>query len=75
MPYPAYSPDLSPYDFFLFGYLKDKLIDKQHSTLKELFAEVAMLILETPSDLISRVFANWQERLQKCRDMQGNQIE
>jgi hypothetical protein len=67
MPHPGDSPDLSPCDFFLFlfGYLKDKLIDKQYSTPEELFAEVAMIISEIPNDLISRVFATRQERLQK----------
>jgi hypothetical protein len=25
VPHPAYSPDLAPSDFFLFGYLKSKL--------------------------------------------------
>jgi histone-lysine N-methyltransferase SETMAR len=75
MPHPAYSPDLSPCDFFLFGYLKDKLIDKQYTTPEELFSEVTTIISEIPSDLISRVFATWQERLQKCCDMRGNYIE
>jgi hypothetical protein len=75
MPHPAYSPDLSSCDFFLFGYLKDKLIDRQYTTPEELFSEVTTIISEIPSDLISRVFATWQERLQKRRDMRGNYIE
>jgi hypothetical protein len=75
MPHPAYSPDLSPCDFFLFGCLKDKLIDKEYATTEELFAEAAMMISERPSDLISRVFATLQERLQQCCDMRGNYIE
>jgi hypothetical protein len=37
---PAHSPDLSPCDFFLFGALNDKLINKQYARPKELFAEV-----------------------------------
>jgi hypothetical protein len=69
MPHPASTPDLSPCDFFLFGYLKDKFIDKQYATPDELFADVAMIISEIPSDLISRVFATWPERLQKYCDM------
>jgi histone-lysine N-methyltransferase SETMAR len=39
-PHPAYSPDLSPCDFFLFWHLKDKLIDKQYTTPEEQFAVV-----------------------------------
>jgi hypothetical protein len=75
MPHPAYSLDLSPWDFFLFGYLKNKLIDKQYTTPEELFSEVTTIISEIPSDLISRVFTTLQERLQKCCDMRGNYIE
>jgi hypothetical protein len=45
------------------------LIDEQYAMPKELFAEVAMIISEIPSDLISRVFVTWQERLQKCYDI------
>jgi hypothetical protein len=40
------------------------LIDKQYATPEELFAEVAMIISEIQSDMISRVFATWKERLQ-----------
>jgi hypothetical protein len=75
MPHPAYSPDLSPCDFFLFGYLKEKLIDKQHTPPEELFVEVTSVISKFPSDLISRVFATWQGRVQKCWDMRWNYIE
>jgi hypothetical protein len=74
MPHRAYSPHLSPCDFFLFGYLKEKLIDKQYTPPEELFAEVTTIISEIPSDLISRVFATWQERLQKCCDRREKYI-
>jgi hypothetical protein len=75
MPHPAYSPDLSPCDFFLFGYLKDKLIDREYATPEELFTEVETTISEIPSDMISRVFLTWQERLRKYMEMRGNYIE
>jgi transposase len=75
MPHPVYSPDLSPCDFFLFGYLKDRLVDKRYTTPEELFSEVETIISEIPNDMISRVFLTWQERLQKCIDMRGNYIE
>jgi histone-lysine N-methyltransferase SETMAR len=32
LPHPAYSPHLAPSDFFLFGYLKDKLRGKKFMT-------------------------------------------
>jgi hypothetical protein len=57
MRHPAYSPDRSPCDFFLCGYLKDKVIDKQYTTPEELSAEVTTILSGIPSDLTSRVFA------------------
>jgi hypothetical protein len=75
MPRPAYSPDLSPCNFFLFGYLKDKLIDKVYGTPEEVFREVETIISEILSDMISRVFLTWQERLRKCIEMQENYVE
>jgi hypothetical protein len=75
MPHPTYRPDLSFWAFFLFGRLKDKLIDRQYATLEELFGEVTLIVLEALTDLISRLFATWQERLQKFCNMQGKQIE
>jgi hypothetical protein len=56
MPHQVYRPDRSPCDFFLFGYLKDKLIGKAYTMPEELFSEVEKIIPEIPSDMISRVF-------------------
>jgi hypothetical protein len=75
IPHPAYSPALSPCDFFIFGYIKNKVIDKQYTPPEGLFAEVTTIVSEIASDLISRVFATWQERVQKCCDMRGNYLE
>jgi hypothetical protein len=77
MPHRAYSPDPSPYDVLLFGYLKDTLIDKadRNRTREERLSEVETIIFELPSDRISRVFLTWQERLRKCIEMQGNSVQ
>jgi hypothetical protein len=76
MPHPAYGPDRSPCDFFLFGCLKDKFIDKAYTnrTREELFRGAMTVISEIPNGRISRVFLTWQERLRKCMEMQGNCI-
>jgi hypothetical protein len=51
------------------------LIDKEYTTPEELFTKVEKIISEIPSDMISRVFLTWQERLRKSIDMRGNYIE
>jgi hypothetical protein len=53
---------------------RDRLIDKHYAAPEELFAEVAMIISEIPSDLISRVFATWQERLQNAVICEGTTL-
>jgi hypothetical protein len=77
MYHPAYSPDPSPCNLFLFGYLKDELIDEgcRNRTPEDLSREVEMIISEIQSDMISRVFLTWQKRLRKCIEIQGNDVE
>jgi hypothetical protein len=57
MTHPVYKSERSPCFFFLFGYLKNKFIDKQFATPEELFSEVETTISGRPSDMISWVFA------------------
>jgi hypothetical protein len=75
MPHPPYTPVPSLCDFFLFGYLKDKLIDKAYIMPEELLNEVETIISVIPSDMILSVCLTWHERLRKCIEMQGNHIE
>jgi hypothetical protein len=63
MPRPGCNPDQSPRDIFLFRYLNEKSLGKQSTTPGEWFSGVETIISEIPSDLSSRVFATWQERL------------
>jgi hypothetical protein len=56
-------------------YLKDKFIPKQYATPQELTSGMEMITSEIRSDLISRAFTTWQERLQQRCDMRWNHIE
>jgi hypothetical protein len=75
MPHPVRSRNRSRCEFFLFGYLKHKLIDKAERTPEELFRDVETIISEITSDMISRGFLTQHERLRKRNEMQGNYIE
>lgn len=44
----SYSPDLSPKDFLLFPFLKNKLRDQRYSAFEETVNACRMHILETP---------------------------
>jgi hypothetical protein len=66
MDQPAYSPDLVPCDFLLFGYLKQYVRDAQFSTEQEP-ANVFIGFLEAISPRPwSIVFENWKGRFQTC---------
>jgi hypothetical protein len=58
IPYPSYSPNLAPYDFFLFPKIKLKLKGRRFDTTEEIHAE-SQKVLDT---LTEKVF---QEAFQK----------
>jgi hypothetical protein len=61
--HPPYSPDISPPDFFLFGYLKEHLRGYSFRNLDDLMDTVDDFLYGLSSDLLQRVFMNWVRRL------------
>ena len=75
LPHPAYSPDLAPCDFYLFGRLKNCLLGKRFSTDDELNKSVLDSLHEISHQELRRVFINWILRLNKCIHVAGEYIE
>jgi hypothetical protein len=69
--HPPYSPDLSPSDLFLFGYVKGKLMGYRAETLSKLLARIRVILAEIPPEILNAVFLEWMERLQKCVQVDG----
>jgi hypothetical protein len=42
------SPDLAPFDFYLFGFIKGKVVGRQYETPEDLFCEVKSIIEGIP---------------------------
>lgn len=63
---PVKSPDISPLDFFGFGFLKQKLFSRRATTLDGLWKILQKLWMEIPMDLVEKVFDSWKRR---CRDL------
>jgi hypothetical protein len=62
-PHPPASPDRAPSDFYLFGYLKDKL-QRQHFEDGDQLFDAIMVLTETIEKVtLQRVFLEWMERL------------
>lgn len=66
MPHPAYSPDLAPSDFYLFGRLKNNLLGQIFGTEDELKTAVLDDLHKITGMELRRVFNNWILRLEQC---------
>jgi hypothetical protein len=60
--HPPYSPDLSPCDFYLFGFLKEKLRDRQLRGIQSLHHAITYLWDELTIEDIRAVFLEWINR-------------
>jgi hypothetical protein len=56
MEHRPYSPDLAPCNFFLFGYVKEKLVGKQYETPEDLVSEVRNIIEDIHPDVLKSIF-------------------
>jgi hypothetical protein len=59
--HPPHSPDLTPLDFFLFGYIKGKLMGYRAETSSELLVRIRVILAEIPRDTLNSVFFEWME--------------
>lgn len=70
-----YSPDLNPCDFFLWGYLKDRVYVNTPSNLEELEATIFEEIQRIPMDMISRVIDSLPRRINDLIQNNGAHFE
>ena len=73
--YPPRSPDLTPLDFFLWGYLKDKVYALKLKTIAELRATIESECLQIPRELLHDVCYSIASRYRWCLDQNGHQFE
>jgi hypothetical protein len=65
-PHPPYSPDLALSGFFLFSYVKGKLMVYCAGTPSEPLVRIRVILAEIPRETLNAVFLEWMEQLQKC---------
>ncbi len=70
-----YSPDLNPCDYFLWGYLKEKVYAHNPQSLEELENIIETEILNIPNTVLNDVIDNFQVRLQHIHRENGWHIE
>ena len=72
LPHPAYSPDLAPYDYFLFPNLKKWFGGKRFTTRKQLIAETEAYFEGLDKLYYSNDLKN---RWIKCIELKGDYVE
>lgn len=73
--WPPRSPDLTPCDFFLWGFLKAKVYAQKPSTLEELKTLITSSIRDIDQEVIDKSLLEYRNRLEKCVEVGGAHIE
>lgn len=73
--WPAFSPDLNPCDFFLWGFLKSRAYINRPQTIDDLKTEILASAANIPSDMLGRVMQNFKKRLTAVQTANGRHIE
>jgi histone-lysine N-methyltransferase SETMAR len=71
VPHPPYSPDIAPCDFFLFGYLKDKLSGSTFHSDNEVISAVSFILGQIPKEMFEHVMDGWLEKLNQVIELGG----
>uniref|UniRef100_A0A0N5BGY5 Transposable element Tc3 transposase n=1 Tax=Strongyloides papillosus TaxID=174720 RepID=A0A0N5BGY5_STREA len=72
---PPRSPDLTVCDFFLWGYLKQRVYSHKIENLNDLRQTIIKELSEIPLDMIRRAVDNFYKRSQKCVEYGGMHFE
>jgi transposase len=70
-----YSSDLTLSDFFLFGYLKEKIIGIDFESPQALIDWIQLTFETIPRHILDKVFESWLRRVQDCINSQGSYIK
>jgi hypothetical protein len=74
-PHPPYSPDITPSDFYLFGYVKRCLAGLSFEDADQLLAAVEGVLEGIKKVTLQSVFLEWMDRLRKCIATNGEYTE
>lgn len=75
LPHPAYSPDLAPCDYWLFGQMKKFLGGKHFQSIQGLSSAVSQWVNQTDVGFFAEGIQKLPERWQKCVSVKGEWFE
>lgn len=73
--WPPRSPDLSPMDYFLWGYLKSKVYISNPGSIEELKENICKEMQDIAPNIFRAVMENFRSRLQECKNKQGSHLD
>ena len=74
--FPPRSPDLTPCDFFLWGYLREIVYkDRNFGDISQLEEKIVDCLQNVPRDMFENSFKSFEERCIKCIQNNGHYIE
>jgi len=73
--WPPHSPDINPCDFFLWGFLKEKVFQRRPENVAQLRAHTGKLCRALSEDLCRKIVTNAMVRLQEVVRQNGGHIE
>jgi len=77
-PWPPRSPDLTPMDFFLWGYMKDEILDENGlppQTRPAMVAAIRAAFLTITPEMLASVRRNFMKRVVLCAENGGGHVE
>ena len=74
MKHPAFSPDVAPSDFGLFGTFKDKLAGVSHETIEDLQEHIIQILTDFDQEFWESLFNQWITRLEKLIEVKGDYV-
>lgn len=73
--WPPRSCDLTPLDYFLWGYVKDEVYKNNPTTIEELKTNIEQEIREIQPQLCKKVIENFTQRIDVCKRARGGHLD
>ena len=75
IPCPPRSPNLTPCDYFLWGYLKTKVFETKSRTFADLKQRIQDEVAAVPVEMLREVMNSFWSRLEECVRRNGSHLE
>ena len=74
-PWPPRSPDLTPLDFFLWGYVKTQVFETEVQNIEQQKERISNAVASVIPAMLTNTWSEIRKRLLKLRDNQGRHVE